>query len=250
MLENNFDGGPNGTTITTANSGQAGNDAFDATSSTGTGTVLRFANAIERASAEYCMETLTGSSGTSSYVTWSTSIGAQTSIWTRWYARFDTIPTTTNNDNVMFMAWSGATHCVSIWLNNIGPTLGRVAIYNGVSADTNTVTVLTPDTWNRFEFTATFSTTVASSELRLYLWPDEDATTPTETITQTGRNYSAATANQFRLGCGNPLVSQNSTLHSNWQLNNTGWPGPSPFRAGKGVPGILSNPVAIHADTW
>lgn len=254
-LSNNFDGGPAGTTVTTVNSGQIpGNDPFDSVDSSGTGTILRFAAAAERSTAEYVLETGTGTTATTPHVAWSTSMGAQSTVYARWYAKFTQLPTSTtvNNDNCLFMIWSGATHCCSIWLANSAhgtAILGNPGILASPGVTLNPMSaVIDVGKWCRFEFRAVMSTTVGVGELRLYEWPNEDGDTPTDSLTITGQNFGAATGSSFRLGCGNPLQSQTATMHSNWELNNTGWPGPAPFRAGKGVPGIMSNPVAIHTD--
>lgn len=255
VLRNNFDGGTAGVTITVANSAPGG-DPFDSVSSTGTGAVVRFVSATDRPTAEYVMETSTGATATTPSVVWSTSMGAQGTIYTRWYAKFTVIPTSGNNDNVMFMVWSGATHCCSIWMTNLDHTLdsavmGQVTILTSPgSTSLPMTTVIAAGLWHRFEFKATMSASTGVGELRLYAYPDTDSDTPTETLSVTGQNFGAASANSFRLGCANPLSSQTPTIHSGWELNNTGWPGALPFRPGKGVPGILSTPVAVHTDAW
>jgi hypothetical protein len=70
----------------------------------------------------------------------------------------------------------------------------------------------------------------------------------TETLIQTGKNYGASTGSSFRLGCANPLSNQTATTHSGWGMSTTDWLGPLPFRPGKGVPGIMSSPIAVHTD--
>lgn len=253
-LINNFEGGPDGTTVTVANSDQAGTeDAFDVVDSSGTGNVLKFKSAatLNRPTAEYVLRIATGSTiNVYPDVRWETSMGAQSQIWTRFYLYLTSVSSNLRDLN-LFSAWTSATtNGVAVYVQNSG-TPSPLAIFNykaGVS--TFMATPITAGAWHRVEFRVTMSTTIGSADLTYYSGDNVDTMTPTETLSLAGQNFGASTANRFALG---PDVSYQAntpdTYLSNWELNNTDYPGPAPFRQGLGYPtGNLTNSVAPICD--
>lgn len=248
-LRNNFDTGPAGTTITAVNSGTvAGNDAFNVVSPTGSGTILRYTDAgsMGRGTATYVMETKTGATATDNGVLWSTSMGSQSQIWWREYIRPTALPASSGATSMpIFECDNGSVYMVVV---HYEASSGRLEFNDdpGVAP----VSILTTNSlplneWCRVECRIQFSTTTGNFELRLYLDPDSD--TPTETISGSNLNLHAATANSFAFGSPFSVANKPTTYYSGLELNNTGWPGPAPFRLGKGFPMMnLSNPIAIH----
>jgi hypothetical protein len=252
-LINNFEGGPDGTTLTVANSDQSGTqDAFDALDSSGTGNVLKFMSAVNlaRPTAEYVLHIATGSTiNVYPDVRWEASMGAQSQIWTRFYVYLTSVSANVRDLN-LFSAWTSATsNGVGVYIQNSGSPLSFAILNFKTSAISYMPTVITAGTWHRVEFRATMSATVGSADLTYYSGDNVDTTTPTDTVSITGQNFGASTANRFALGPDwSYQANTPDTYLSSWELNNTGYPGPAPFRAGKGVPGVLTNPMAIHSD--
>lgn len=241
-LRNNFSGGPHGTVLTAGNSGQAGDDPFDLVSTQGTGCVLQFkgAGALDRGTAEFVLNCSSNSTAAAEGVLWSTSMGTQTQVWMRQYMRMDSVPNTGSPMSI-FECDNGVSYTGLI---DIQPSTNVLKIWNGpttVSATTSNGIV--DGQWFRVEARFQYSTTVGQGELRLFLEPDSD--TPTETVSFTGANSGAANSNSFAFGY--PFVStfMPSVYVSGIELNNTGWPGPAPFKI-KSVPGIQPNAIAIH----
>jgi hypothetical protein len=254
--QHNFDGGPNGTTITVANSAQVpGNNPFDATG-TGGGIKLQYGSLAlngyinSRPTAEYIMGMAVASSGPRPYVAWTTTIGSQTEIWTRFYL-YLTTATPTTNDLCLIAVANAAGVAACVWLN-VSSLVLQIRDTATTPNKVNMSTVLAINVWHRVEFHAIMGATTGSSNLFLYAYPntDTDILDYTETVTQTGATYGAPPATQYLLGQAfGTQVNLADTFISNWAMNNTGYIGPAPFRAGLGSPtGGLTNPVAIHSD--
>jgi hypothetical protein len=255
VLNNNFNGGPSGTTISAANSGQFGDNPFDGVDSSGTGTVLTFQDAgvlgLNRPTASFVMEVSTTINNTTPSVWWTTSMGTVGEFWTRFYLNFSGLSTAVT-DFCLFEATKGVQSCCSVWLQtSTTPHCLQIQDHVGVNTVNMTIGTVAPNNWYRLEFHAlmTTSSNSGSSQLYLYSGADVDTNNYTDTISQTGANYGTALADTYILGCNNtPQNNTPASYFSNWQLNTTGFPGPAPFRAGKGCPGILTNPIAIHSD--
>lgn len=243
-LRNNFDGGPDGTNLTLANSGQVpGNNAFNVMSIIGSGTVIKYADAVAlgRGTAEFVLKTSTAASVNDNALIWSTAMGTQTQIWGRQYIYLTALPPT---DMTIFECDNGAVYTGSIAHDSAGELW---IADNDVGTVRQTTTNDAPlNQWIRLEWRFKFSTTVGEYELRLYDEADSDE--PLETLSATGLNLHAANANSFAFASAFPAANKPTTYYSGLELNNTGWPGPAPFKA-HGVPGILTNPTAVHSDT-
>lgn len=251
LLNNNFAGGPDGTTLTTGNTGQSSDNGFDSVDSAGTGTICQFvnvgANNLARPTAEFVLGMSTGSTATSPGVTWST-FGSIAQIWTRFYVYF-TNPVSNVVDQCLLEVDTTGGPCCSLWLRVSGTP---ICFQLSDSTRGNTINMgsqaVQTGAWTRIEFFADMGAT--TSTLNYYSGANTDTTTITHSITQSPGNYGATgTCNSITLGQGaNSQANTPTTYFSNWQVNNTGYPGPAPFRAGAGCPGILTNPIAIHSD--
>lgn len=243
LLRNNFDGGPDGTTITAANSDDIpGNDAFNTIGGpTGTGVVCQYSDNFARPTAEFTSYFKTAAVASAPCVGWSTSMGSQNQIYFREYLLYNTaFPT---GGEAIFECDNGAVYCAFLAMSQTG----EISALNSPQTVQNVFTTSAIlDNWFRLEGRIQFSATTGNYEIRLYMEADSD--TPTETISATNQNLGAASANNFLFGYAFGATNLTPMYVSGLELNNTGWPGPAPFK-NKGVPGILTNPVAIHVDT-
>lgn len=258
LLNNNFDGGAAGSNILTSNSGADNGNAFTYIN-TGNGGTAAFCDVevlgLNRNTAQYVVGMSSGAStGATTAVGWTSGvIGTLTTFWTRFYVYFSSFLANTGADTNLFSAYLssiGTGAGVNIYLScNPAPPF-QLYIWNDFSQTFSQMTTgLVAGVWNRVEFTATLSTTVGTATMSLYADPNADGVTPTETVSQTAQNYGTSTMNQVSLGMDNGWQTNTPTFYfSNWQFNNTGYPGPAPFRPGKGFPGILPYPIAIHSD--
>lgn len=243
VLRNNFATGPDGTIVSVANSGNSGDNAFNAVSGQGTGCTFQFASAaaLGRGTAEFALHVATTSTAHSEGILWTTSMGTQTQVWWRFYCRLSGTPL---DITTIFCTDNG-----SILTGGLDIVTGsHLTLWNGPDTVTSTSTnVVTQDVWFRVEGRFQYSTTVGNADVQVYLEPDSD--TPTETLSISGCNMGAANSSQYTFGFPFGYVNLPSMYLSGLELNNTGFPGPLPFIR-KGVPGIQPNPIAIHTDTW
>jgi hypothetical protein len=249
VLRNNFDGGPDGTVITTANSGQVpGNDAFDFVQPQGSGMSMQFASAaaLGRATAEYVMNIATAATSGQLNVIWSTSMGSQTQVWWRYYMYLVALPTATANNPTIFEMDNGAAYGGVLLINKATNSLRVVTGSGATSTFATGAVALSAGRWYRIEGRYQAGTgTSGSCDVRLFDEPDDD--TPAETISLSGVNMGTTSANSFTFGWIFNDVNYPHMYMSGLELNNTDWPGPAPPRLGKGTPaGNLTNPVAIH----
>ena len=230
-LRNNFEGGPDGTTITVGNSNQAGTqNPFDLVTLSGTGAVLQYtnvaANNLNRPTAEYVMQMSSGSSTGNMYCRYTAGLGSAHEVWMRFYVFFSSISTNATDLNLCQLRGAGVQQ-VGVWLRT-STTPYCLQINNNFHVVTTnmTSTPIVAGVWHRVEFHVLLGGS------------------------QTSQDYWQNTADGFTLGQDyNARANTAATYLSNWEINTTGYPGPAPFRAGLGSPsGNLANPVAIHSD--
>lgn len=244
VLRNNFDTGPDGTSITVANSDDVpGNDAFDLVGGTGTGVVRQYSATFSRPTAEFTAHLTTGSTAGAPNVGWTSSMGSQSQIWFREYVYLSSYPPV--YDMVVFVCDNTVVYNAIIVIR---ATTGVLSVSNSPQSVTSPFSTPTPlGAWFRLEGRFQFSATTGNWELRLF--DEADSDTPIETKTATNWNLGANSSTEFAFGYAINSVANLPDLYlSGLELNNTDWPGPAPFRAGKGVPGILSTPMAVHGD--
>jgi hypothetical protein len=255
-VQNNFDGGTTGTTITTGNSG-FNNDAFSYVNASLSG-VLQYAsvgaNNLNRPTAEYVMAQSTGATAhAKSFVGWnSTSLGTITTFYVRFYVYFSAITTNTALDTGLMSSYltSGFPGVQVNMATDLGAPYQLYIWNNTQSTFAQMTTGINVGEWNRIEFRATVSNgSSGTADLYLYAGANADGVIPTEHVSQSGQNYGTNTINTVTIGAD--YFSQTNTptiYYSNFQVNTTGYPGPAPYRAGLGTPtGNLTNPIAIHS---
>jgi hypothetical protein len=245
VLSNNFNGGPSATTISTANSGQFDDDAFDVVAS-GSST-LQFINndvfGVGRPTAEFVMNNSAGIAGTP-YVEWNTAMGSLAEVWTRFYVYpLNSVPSSSNR-GLFSLIHTNAPLSVGVWMRLVS-TPRSLLIIDSAGATVAMTTPLSAGAWSRIEFHAQQGGT---ADLRLYAGVDADTDNITESISQTGASYGASPFTKYQLGQRvTSAASIPTALFSNWAVSSTGYLGPAPFRQGLGNPaGNLTTPSAIH----
>jgi hypothetical protein len=252
LLNNNFSGGPDGTAITAGNSGQFGDNAFDGVAAAASDGVLGFAdcnaNGLARPTAQYALEVATGASAPEKpFVTWTTSLGSQTTVYSRFYLWFSSMAPTTYDQALFELYVSGILVNVSI---NLGTSTSPIVMYLYSNAAVTTRAAVTPvaDAWNRVEFYANILSANSTGTLNLYYGDDVDTNNISDSATQTTANYGYTYTNAVALGqLGGTQYAFPPFYVSNLQVNNYGWPGPAPFRY-LGSPGYLPNQISPHTD--
>jgi hypothetical protein len=256
-VHNNFDGGPNGTTITVANSGQVpGNNPFDlAGSSAQAANQYAGATTISvRPTAEFVCGMQTGTGGSTKPLNaWTTTVGSLTEVWTRFYFLATQVYSTNSVDLNLFAIANASNAGSGVWLQTSqSPFVLMIKESTGSVNDVAMSTVIIPNVWNRIEYHTIMGAGTGSSDLFLYMNPNADIDLPyyNETISQTSASYGSPPATQYILGQGwGQQLSMPPFYYSNWAISDGGYIGPAPFRQGLGSPmGNLPNPIAIHTD--
>jgi hypothetical protein len=261
VKKNNFATGPHGTAVTLTNSDDVpGNDAFgQGVKSTGCTANYYSTATLDRPTAQYVMEVICPSGGGTVYMGWDSVTwpagSSSNQIWARFYARIPVRPVTSTGytDMAQFLAFDETNGVPFSYLHVAiaSAASGEMFATNGTSSVTGSIPVVQGQ-WFRVEVRAQFSTTsTGNGALRYYEQADAPLTDYTEEITWTGWDEpGASVVDQAIFGyfAGATLASGITMYMSGIELNTVDWPGPAPFRPGKGVPGILSSPVAIHSD--
>jgi hypothetical protein len=263
QLQNNFEGGPDGATMTVGNSNQTGTqNPFDFARAAGTGVLLQYAStaALNRPTAEYVMKISTGSGTATTFpgVGWTSSFGTLSELWARFYVYFTSTSSNNNNDMGLLSTYTSANigHGVSVVMGTatgVSGVLNHFYVYNHNSGLQSIISILSRSisTWYRVEFHALFAASATSAaDLYIYEGVSSDGVTPTASINLTGQDYGTTAIDTCSLG--EDIIYQTNTPNtyfSNWEINDTGYPGPAPGRQGLGSPmGNLPNPIAIHTD--
>lgn len=254
ILTNNFSTGPDGTDITTANSGGSGDDAFDTYNNPASSdTILKFkdASGLDRPTAEYVMRVGSGVSSGTMYVAWSTSMGAQSQFWIREYFYFTTLPNNATSPGFFTSFKLPSTIGASLGILSSGGSAGCLFTENNPGTlFANASTPIVAGTWCRVEARFQQSTTTGNGEIRYYAEADASVDDYTETFSFSNWNLGASTVDFFLFGYYPGDSGLEDMFVSGLALSDEDWVGPAPFRPGKGVPGILTNPVAVHTDAW
>ena len=117
QLLNSAEGGSNGTTVTTGNSGGTSGNAFDSVL-IGTGASVTYSSA-QSAHGELSIESVLGSSASSSMVEWSTSLtgSSLSQVWFRVYVYLPALPT---GNLRLFRCHNGGTFLGAVAINSSG----------------------------------------------------------------------------------------------------------------------------------
>lgn len=189
-LLNGFEEGVNGVSISTTNSSNANDNAFDTAGITGGG-ILRFSGLYQAHGALSAVCSTGASTGTATFG-WTTSLGTQTTIFGRAYIAMD--PGASTSDAVIRFQ-SGATFGGGIQIT----AAGHIAIQNAASAITQTsaTTLSVGGIWARVEWQLVCGGAgVGSLVVKIYNYPSAggayDNPTPSETLTDNTSAFGVA----------------------------------------------------------
>jgi hypothetical protein len=176
---NNAEGGTNGTTVTTANSGGTSGDGWDTVTITAS-TTLTFSSAQSaHGSLSYLMTT--PASAITSFVQWtSTTLGSAQTKWSRIYGYFDT--TVVAASRIMQFTDTSGTVVGGIGLNGTATRHFKISDATNTAILTGTAAVPV-NQWFRLEFMCFSDASVGQMELKIFL--TADSTTPDEVLTTT-----------------------------------------------------------------
>lgn len=219
MVRNNsFEGGSDGTVITTGNSGGPSGDAFD--SLTGS-SILTFEDTHPHEGTLGMAQAFAGTS-VASHADWLTLGSITTSVWIRTYMWFDALP----NANFRLGIFRTSTPGNSAILQ-----ITTAGILRFLRADATTVTASTGSTaiatgqQIRIEARCLSSTTAGEIEWWLYNSPESE--TPTETIS-VGSEVLGANTDGFFWGTNATTGPTNQTIYSDdLAISDVGKIGPS-----------------------
>jgi hypothetical protein len=216
-LENSAEGGSNGTTVTTSNSGGVSGNAFDSVN-IDAGASLTFDNT--HAAHGGLSYNFFSSSPNDAYVVWTTSMGTQTEFWGRCYLYITAIPTNTFS---FFRALNAGALAAEIRVaQSTGSLYIRDSGANIVGTSVNAVAV---NAWNRIDFHFVTNTTNGRVDVALYN-SNPDGTQPTELVSAVNIN-SGTQATAYRFGA--PITAGTQTVWlDDLNLNLSGFPGPYP----------------------
>jgi hypothetical protein len=220
-LDNTFEGGTAGATITASNSGGGSGAKFDSVKR-GNGAVLSFSG-IRAAHGSRSMELATVKRA--AYVEWGSSLGTQTQVWLRFYLYLSQHPSGRLN---VVSVLNGRGQAAGLWL---GPD-GAMRVADAQGAVRSTSAPVPSNVWMRFELWVDPSnTSTGDAELRVYSG-DEAIAIQTLVVTNVDLNTRVT-----KVRFGQVL---NDRAESSWlddlNVNATGWPGPATDSGGSPSP--------------
>lgn len=190
LLTNSLEGGTNGTTISSVNSGGASGNAFDGTLVSGTGAALTYDN-THAAHGTLAAKVASGSSAGTSYALWSGSIGTQSQVWFRMYLYYTANPANTHR---VFTGVNGASNCASLQVTSAGKLQW---INSANTAIINSTATIPLNQWFRVEGFLIGSATVGQVETKLFNSPDASSPDETDTSTANQNTFGSITGNRF-----------------------------------------------------
>jgi hypothetical protein len=250
VLYNNLTTGPDGTNITNTNSGLNDDDLFDTYNNPGTsGRILQYksADGLNRPTAEFVMRAETAGTSGAQYVGYTTSFGTQSQYWVRFYAYFTVLPDNFLSPSLFeSLLISGVSYRANLGVLTTGGARKLFTETPSGSTYIATTNNIVQGAWFRVEARFQLSTTTGNGEVRYY--EDADSDIPTETLSFSSWNLGGSTADMYMWGYPRADVNLETLYMSGLAISNEDWLGPAPYRAGKGVPGILSTPIAVSDD--
>lgn len=188
ILVNTFEGGTQGTTISTGNSGGTSGNAFDNVS-IGSGGTLTY-DGTQAAHGSLSAEITTAGSGV--FFGWVASLGTQTQVWFRQYLYLTGNPSA---NIAPFKAQSGASNCAQMGINTSGKITFQNAAFSTVITSASTIPL---NQWFRVEGFVLAGT--STGQLSFSLYDAADSVTPTETQTSTAAQVLLASMDRVNFG--------------------------------------------------
>lgn len=212
---NSFEGGSNGVTITTGNSGGSSGDAFDNAPTPGTGATLTYSTA-QAAHGSVSMSTSSGGTSSTAYAGYT--LGTTSTDTCRMYCRFTSLPSA---QQVILRYLSSGSQAMRVNVT----TAGLVEVRNAANSVVGTTTSgISAGSWFRLELMSTWSTTVGAITLRLYLSPDGTSISDSLTLSSL---VLTASANEIRFGLGAALANAVQVWYDDLAIEGATWHGPA-----------------------
>ncbi|MER5649596.1 hypothetical protein [Streptosporangium sp. NPDC002524] len=233
-LNNSLEGGADGATITTGNSGGASGDAFGAaTVDAGASLIYTTAHA---AHGSVGAQVSTGVGSGSAYVAWTSGLPATSpTVWARAYYRFAANPAATVN---VLRILSGSNGIMGTIRVNAAGTIGM--LYGSGTLAGTSAAALTAGSWFRVETSVTAGSTTGAMSCRIF-W-SSDSETPDQTLSIANVNAGAVNPSRLRVGVVSNLAGVSPFQFDDLSLSDVTWPGPAgaapppPLFHGWGVP--------------
>jgi hypothetical protein len=218
-LRNSFEGGSDATVITPANSGGASGDAFQTVS----GTTWQFRS--DRAKfGSFSMKAVNPPNDV--FVEW-TGLGTITStLYMRYYAWLEAVPTV-NHLMTIFLVTTAITNSAYTLAFGMDQRLYDGALSGGIGP-------YSIGQWIRVEAAILPSTTVGTSEWRLYNNPDADVNSYTARNVRTGLN-TGTDIDRIRIGAHNVPITVGISIDL-VEISTVDWLGPFKTPSWYGVP--------------
>lgn len=218
VANNDFEEGSNGVTISAANSGGTGENAFDVVNIPAT-CAITYSNTHVHAGAMASSFTTGGTAGTP-YLDWTTTIGTQTEIWMRCYLYVTANPAATRQ----FMRANPGSGGGGVGIN----LNGKVVTLNNsnavVATSTNAVNL---NAWFRLELHLIQSSTTGTIEARLYNNADAEIAAYTEQLSTANVNTGTAAYTNYLIGVLTSVANFGPVYVDDVAVSTTGWIGPS-----------------------
>lgn len=213
FLSNNFSGGTDGTTISTANSGGTSGDAWGTVAGT---MAYENTNATGLRAPMSCQW-----NSTSDRLRWTAITLAARQVWCRQYLYFSANPGT-DEQPLNINHESPSTTNLALFIT----TTGKVAVNDSTGAQVGlTTNSISLNQWIRYEILCTVGTTTSNGSFELRLYNDPDSFTATETVTASSLNLETALPDRISWVRSTATTFQ-SSAHA---ATDQGWPGPYPY---------------------
>lgn len=232
-LSNNFSGGTDGTTISTANSGGVSGDAFNTVAGT---MAFENTNATGLRAPMSCQW-----NSTSDRLRWTGITFTGRQVWCRQYLYFASNPAADEQPlNINHETGPSITN-----LALLVTSTGKVAVNDSTGAQVGiTTNSISLNQWIRYEVACNVGTTTSNGSFELRLYNSPDSFTATETVTGSSLNLETTLPDRVSWVRSTATTYQ-STAHA---ITDQGWPGPYPY--GSPTNPNVSFAATMRAGSW
>lgn len=231
LLLNNFDGGTNGVTITTANSGGASGNAFTAVAIGATDT-LTFSNTTY-ATGSLSAQIVNGATNNTSNFFWTTKVvGLQPKLWFRICCYFTALPTGTPARVFEFFTFFANKQVGALEIN----LNGTITLKSSSPTITTSVSTIPLNQWFRIEGWFVASLNAGQASVSLFATPESQV--PIETNTSAANVNTSGSIQSAAFGYLTNTANFTYYLDS-VGISNIGYLGPTSYigQASSGMPG-------------
>lgn len=219
-ITNSYEGGTNGTTISTANSGGGSGTAFNTISGAVAGATLAFSS-TRSAHGTLSMQIATGATSGSQWVGWTSGFGSQNTFYVRFNMYTTAYPAVSST---IWRILSGGSVCASINLRTTGQI--RVLDANGVQIDGLISSAIPLNQWVRIEAHFILDSASGQAELRIFHAVDS-VLADFSANSGADQSLGATTADTYRFGLQSSQVNFGPMWFDDYGLSTDGYLGPA-----------------------